>query len=255
MAEGDGNQTDYSGVTYDSVVENCLSDDVRSTIPESWKKFSGKSMNDVFQSHVNAEQEMSRRVRIPDDETSDEDRRTFHTACGCPETGDGYEFELPKGHDEDLVKWARETFHKHGISKAKAAKLYTDYMTMSGERVAAHTQAQEAKKTLDAAAAKKTKSEAIKNTRAELTKDWGGADGYKANLTSARTAFEGIYSDETRKLLKEAGLADHPAIIKDMHAHSVRMGEGAFQKGSGGKTESSDQMLNRLYPDDPKPKG
>jgi len=243
MAED--NQADYSTVNYDTVVENCLSDDVRTTIPESWgKKFAGKSMNDVFKSHLSTDKEISRRVRVPDDETSDEDRRKFHTACGCPETADGYEFELPDDHDKEFVQWARDMFHKTGVNKRKAASLVKEFGSYSATRAAGAAAAKEA-------ADKKAKTDAVNKAETELraTEGWGG-EGYETNVLLGRKAFEGIYSDETRELLAAAGLNDHPSVVRDMHAHAVRMGEGIFRKGDTADTkQTEEQRLKNKYPD------
>lgn len=251
MAEGDGNQTDYSGVNYDSVVENCLSDGVKTTIPESWaKKFKGKSMDDVFKSHLSTEKEISRRVRLPGDETSDEDRRKFHTACGCPETPDGYEFELPDGHDENFVKWARDTFHAAGVNQRKASAIVKGFTEFSGKQV----EAAEAAKAEAEALAKRKNDKKIAAAETALRKEWPGEE-YETNLAKAKLGYENIFGDKGRKMLADAGLNTNPEIIRAVFAHVDKLGEDAFVKGGrSGSKETPKQMLNRMYPDDPKPK-
>jgi len=254
MAEGDGNQ-DYSGVNYDTVVENCLSDEVKATIPESWgKKFKGKSMDDVFTSHLNAEREFSQRVKIPDEKTSDEDRRKFHTACGCPETPDGYEFELPDDHDKDFVQWARDTFHAAGVSKAKAAALAKGFTEFSGKRLEAAAVARVEADAKAAAKAKRDKDKKLAVSEAALRKEWEG-DEYESNLALAKLGYESIFGEKGRKKLADAGLNTDSDVVQAVFAHVSRLGEDAFIKGgSGGKKENTKEMLDRMYPDDPAPK-
>jgi len=242
--EGNDNQPDYSTINYDSVVENCLSDEVRATIPESWaKKFKGKPMDDVFKSHLSTEQEISRRVRLPDDETSDEDRRKFFTRCGCPETPDGYEFELPDDHDENVVKWARETFHKAGVSQKKAAAILKEFTSYSADARAQLALDQEK-------AAAEAKDKAFKKADKALRGKWKGEE-YDENLALARKGFEGIFSDKAREKLAKAGLNNDPDLIEAMYEHTSRLEPDHFVKGkSGAGAETTEQMLNRLYPDD-----
>lgn len=253
MTEGD-NQ-DYSNVNYDTVVENCLSDDVKATIPESWgKKYKGKDMNLLFANAIADQKEISQRVRIPDDKTSDEDRRKFHTACGCPETPDDYEFELPDDHDKDFVQWARDRFHTHGVSKTNAAGLVKDFIEFSGKRLEAAAIAKVEADAKAAAKAKRDKDKKLAVSEAALRKEWEG-DDYESNLALAKLGYESIFGAKGRQKLADAGLNTDPDVVQAVFAHVSRLGEDAFIKGeSGGKKETTPEMLDRMYPDKPEPK-
>ena len=248
--------TEFSGdVNYDTVVESCLSDSVRQSIPDSWgKKFAGKSMDDVFTSHLNAEKEFSQRVKIPGDDTSDEDRRKFHTQCGCPETSDGYEFELPDDHDKDFVQWARDTFHKAGVSKRKAASLVKGFNEYSGARQAEMKEAQVAEATKAKEKADKAKAKVLADSETTLREEY--KEDYQANIAKARVGYEGIFGEGAREKLAKAGLNHDPDIVKAVVAHVDKLGEDAFVKGGKGKgkgKETTQQMLDRHFPDDPRP--
>lgn len=241
MSNGEGDQTDFSGVNYDSVVENCLSEEVRATIPESWSKFRGKGLDDLFKSHLSAEQEMSRRVRIPDDDTSDEDRRKFHTTLGCPEKPDDYEFDIDGEVDQDFINWAQQTFHTEGVSKGSAAKLVEGFNKYAATRLEDHKVSE-----------KKAEDEGLKNAGKALRKKW--LDKYDDNLLKSRAFYDKTFAP-IADLLAEKGLNNHPEVIGFMHEMAEAMGEDVFIPGKrGGRQESTEAMLNRMYPDDAKKK-
>lgn len=246
MAEGD-NQTDFSGVNYDSVVANCVSQETRDTIPASWgEKYKGKDMNLFFTNAIADQKEISQRVRIPNDQTSDEDRRKFHTACGCPETADGYEFDLPAEHDKDLVQWAKDLFHKTGVSKTKAASVVKEFASYSSEQVTKRAEAA-------ATEAKRVKDEAFSKADTALREKWKGEDVYDNNRIVARAGFHKIFGESTRQKLADAGLNNDPEIIEAVFNHVSKLGEDkTLGGGPGTKNETKEEMLNRMYPDDAK---
>lgn len=246
MPEGD-NQTDYSGVNYDSVVGNCLSQETRDSIPSSWgEKYKGKDMNLFFSNAIADQKEISQRVRIPNDQTSDEDRRKFHTACGCPETPDGYEFDLPTDHDKEFTDWARGMFHKAGVSKTKAATLVKEFAAFSGGHATKITEAK-------ATETKRVKDEAFNTADTALRGKWKGEDVYDNNLIVARAGYEKIFGEAARQKLADAGLNNNPEIIEAVFNHVSTLGEDKLIGGEGSpKAETKEQMLDRMYPDDAK---
>ena len=56
--------------------------------------------------------------KLPENAT-DQEREIFYLALGKPEKADGYEFPEGDGvkHDEKMVSWARDAFHKANLSK------------------------------------------------------------------------------------------------------------------------------------------
>lgn len=141
-------------------------------------------------------------VRVPSKTTSDEDRRAFFTAIGCPEKVDGYVVpteKMPENVplDEAQTKAFLEFAHQQGITKQTAAALIRYDATRHATAITQFDEAQA-----------KTQKEA----EATLRKDWG--DGYDEKLALARQARDKLGTEALGKRLDESGFASDPDFLK-----------------------------------------
>jgi len=112
------------------------------------------------------------KIVIPD-ETSDQGVwEEFWRVAGRPDTADDYGFKkpdaLPEEHyNEDFAKSAQELFHKIGISKKQADAIFEFNNSYLMETLAEQQNIQELE---------------LKETKAQLYKDWGAATEQKLHL-------------------------------------------------------------------------
>jgi len=231
------NQVDFSGINYDSVVENCLTPEVKATLPKSWIKFKGKPLDEVFKSHLSAEQELSRRIRIPDENASEVERRKFHTQLGCPESPEGYDFGEIADADPEFVKWAKENFHAEGVSKTKATGIVRRFVEMTSAKVRKQ---------------KEVEANALKEAEKDLRSrpGWEG-DKYNERLATAQAWYDRLFGKGAAQIFAEKGINTHPMVVANVYALAEQLGEDFFVGGAkGGGKMSGKQLLDQMYPDD-----
>lgn len=133
---------------------------------------------------------------------------------GRPSKADEYQFQLPKEMgDENTAKWAKETFHKLGLTKTQAEKLMTEWT-------------QQNKAMLEASEnAKITKNETENNT---LKREWGMAFDQNINVAKQAVREFGLDSETIDKLEDALGFA---GVMKFMHQVGSKMGEDSFTVG------------------------
>ncbi len=141
-------------------------------------------------------------VRVPSKTTSDEDRRAFFTAIGCPEKVDGYVVpteKMPENVtlDEAQTKAFLAEAHDMGLSKQQAARLIRYDATRHATAI---TQFEEGQA--------KTQKEA----QATLRKDWG--DAYDEKLALAKQAREKLGTEALSKRMDESGFGLDPDFLK-----------------------------------------
>ena len=231
------NQVDYSTINYDSVVENCLSDPVKKTLPKSWSKFKGKPMDEVFTAHLNAEQELSRRLRVPDENSSEIERRKFHTQLGCPEAPEGYDFgDISIESDPDFMKWVRESFHAVGMSQAKAKQVVQRFANRLADQ-------QRKNKEADAQALK----EAEKDLKSRP--GWEG-ENYDKRLAVAQRWYDRLFGDGAARIFAEKGINTHPMVVANVYALADQLGEDFFAGANRtGPAKSAQKSLEERFPD------
>lgn len=141
----------------------------------------------------------------------------FYNKLGRPGTPDDYQLDLPKeGVDADFTKWAKDSFHKHGLTKKQAADLAKDYMQFSGGRVQA--QQQDTEKQLQAA-------------EATLRKEWGAAYDQNKEIAQRACTVFGVTQDAVEKLEKSLGIAESMKLFQKIGA---RLGEDTFVSNNRG---------------------
>lgn len=141
-------------------------------------------------------------VRVPSKTTSDDDRRAFFTAIGCPENADGYELpteNMPESVplDDAQTKLFLAEAHDMGLTKQQAARLIRYDATRHATAI---TQFEE------------TQATTHKEAEAALRKDWG--DAYDEKLALAKQARDKLGTEALSKRMDESGFGLDPDFLK-----------------------------------------
>ncbi len=139
-------------------------------------------------------------VRIPTDETSDEDRATYRTARGVPKSADKYDLAIPKGDDAEgfktIAKIVKESAHELGVSQKELAGVW-------GKVVIGITAMNKAIED----AGKKVMETEIAAMKAEKK------EGYKPFIEAGDNALAKFKAGaDVAKILETFGLTNQPAI-------------------------------------------
>lgn len=138
----------------------------------------------------------------------------IYDKLGRPEKPEGYNLPMPKeGANEPFAKFARDTFHKLGLSKGQGEKLVGDWNSYVAAQNQEHMTKHNAKVQADDAA---------------LKTEWGQA--YDQNVQVAKLAAEKLgFNTATLDILERAmGFGN---LMKFVHNLGGKMGEGKFVAG------------------------
>ena len=182
-------------------------------------------------SYLRYENSQNDRVKIPNAESSDEERSAFYNKQGRPEKADGYTMpQMPEGQeiDKELFNGWAAVAHEGGMSDKQFSGLVNKYVELETQRIEA-----------ELVEFNRYKEESTRKMHEEY-----GADHDK-NIELSKRAYTEYANDELKKLFdprdaegnelpsKYRGLLNEPAFI-DMF---VQMGkknmDDTFVKGDG----------------------
>lgn len=150
--------------------------------------------------------------------------RAVMTKLGLPETPDKYELAVPKDNaHEGFVGWAKNTFHKIGLTAQQAKDLsaeHTAFVTAANEQ------------------AIKDYNLSVAADKQSLIQEWRG--GHDRMMNAAKTAANalGFTGDMIDAMERAVGYA---ATMKHFAALGQKMGEDGFVTGDG-KQKFGDTM-------------
>jgi len=159
--------------------------------------------------------------------------RALAAKLGMPETADKYDLGLPKDAqiNEPYAKWAKDTFHKVGLTATQAKQLVAENEAWS--------QAQ----------AKQASDDYERNTAADkqaLLREWGG--GHERMLNAAKTAANslGFTAEMVSALEQSMGYA---GVMKFFNGLGMKMSEDGFESGN---THGQGGFSGTMTPDEAK---
>lgn len=155
-------------------------------------------------------------VQVPDDLGSAEMEKVWNR-LGRPEKPDGYGF---KSADADFDAWAKDTFHKSGLT-SNQAKNVVDKWNSYVEK-------------LNADMTQKTESENAQKIES-LKKEWGGA--YDQNLNIAKGAAKQFGISEEMIDAMEKSIGFEP-VMKMLNSIGAKVGEAEYVGGGNGGSGS-----------------
>jgi len=190
------------------------SDDYKDVVTQrGWKE-----PNDVLKSYINLDSEFGKRVKIPTEESSDEERSAFYAKIGRPDNPDGYEIkDIPEGvlRNEEMEAAMRQAAYDTGVPKVAFETIVKKYY--------------------DGLAAQVNQSR-IEGENA-LKSEW--KDKYDANLEIAkRFASEG--GEEFFNFLATSGIGNNPVVIKAFFNYGTKILSDSLIKGEPGKPKEGE---------------
>lgn len=195
----------------------------RDTLPEDIKaspsiaKF--ETIEGLAKSYTNLEKMLGADKVVIPKEGDTEGWERFYKAAGAPDAPDAYGFKAPEKvpdgmqYNPELDSRIATIFHGAKLNKQQAAAVREGLLEIVG---------QGATESLDAS--KKAEADrllAIQQGEQALKAEWGTA--YDQRGKAAGAAINKFLSPETIAALDSAGLANNPAIIKDMYNLGVKM--------------------------------
>lgn len=189
----------------------------------------------LAKNYVNAEKLIgAKRIALPGENATQAELDAFYQAIGRPETPDSYKIKFKDGFkmgNDDMLKWAKDTFHKVGMSDKAGQQLldeYADYMTAEANRIDGE----------------------MKNTRNQsevaLRKEFGLA--YEQNLQIGDNFMLKFASPELVEVFKSSGLVYNPDFVKFCVNAGMKMIEDPGIGGSGaqGLVMTPDQAKGKI---------
>ena len=187
-------------------------------VPEDYREEKSlskyQSVGDLAKGHVHLSRMMGNSVKIPGEDTTDEERNDFYTKMGRPETADKYEYErpdMPEGmhYDGDVETAFKQLAHDQGLSQNQLGSILDWY-----NKYALDSQIDQ----------KLHMDEAYVKGEAALQKEWGHK-GYDRNVAIAQRAMNEFGGPELAKLLTEDPRGSHPALIKAFYKMGLKSQE------------------------------
>ena len=173
-------------------------------------------INAVMDSYTGLEKLMGapkdKLLRIPDDFGDEKAMGEVYDRFGRPKEAKEYGF---KAADEKMDKWARETFHKLGLSANQGKALMESYDALA--------------KAENEAADGTFKAQNEQKINA-LKTEWSNAYEQNVNTAKAAAAQFGITAENLTKIESVMGFAE---TMKLMHSIGSKIGEAPFLNGGG----------------------
>ena len=173
-----------------------------------------QSVADLAKGHVHLSRLMGHSVKIPGEESTDEERNDFFTKMGRPETADKYEYarpDMPEGmsYDADAETAFKQMAHDQGITQNQLGSILDFY-----NKYALDSQIDQ----------KLHMDEAYFKGEAALQKEWG-MKGYDRNVSIAQRAMKEFGGPELEKLLTSDPRGSHPALVKAFYRMGLKSQE------------------------------
>lgn len=196
-------------------------------------------VSDLYKNYINAQQTISKSVRIPDANSSLEDVANFYKKLGKPETKAEYTFEYTPSkkeyvYNKDSFDFSafQDLADKANLTADQYQKLATAYLDVNNENYLNYN------KTLQTKAA-----EELKSAENKLKMEWG--DKYTQNINAISEKVKVLYPEETLTRMQNAGLFRDPAFLQS-HLKLTKMMTGDTVFIEGNAVENVPQTLQTL---------
>tara|TARA_B100000686_G_C16707843_1_gene927374 strand:- start:476 stop:1351 length:876 start_codon:yes stop_codon:yes gene_type:complete len=194
-----------------------------------------KDLNSVAKSYGELRKELGDRIKIPTDDSTDEERAEFYKKMGRPDSWEGYEYKPSDGMPSD-INWDKDktskmlkTAHDIGLSKDQAIK----YMKrMEAEAVEGYENVKVNRE--------RDRSQEMEKARASIKDEYGGA--YMNVLSNANWALKEFADENTARFIQDSA-GNNTGVLKMFHkiAEMTRPKESLERSGSG--TSSMDSTV------------
>lgn len=176
-----------------------LSDDLKEN--DTLSKF--EDVGSLGKSYLELQKMVGSRIKVPSEDSSDDEINDFYTKIGRPESPDKYVVNLPEdaNYNEELVAQFYDVAYKNGLSN-KQAQAAIEFYNHINTDMGINQEAMMQQSRVDSEAA--------------LKKEWGPAE-YGKNLAVSRKAFNRFADDDLKQLVEKTGMSNNVAMIKFLH--------------------------------------
>ena len=179
-----------------------LSDDLKENA--TLQKF--KDVGSLSSSYLSMQEMLGSRIKMPSEESSEDEVNDFYSKLGRPESPDKYDISVPTlgkegEYDQSMYSEFLNEAHKNGLTN-KQAQAAIDFYSKLDDNQQINT---------DAAMA-----QAKINAETALKKEWGNVN-YDKNLALSRRAFNRFADDDLKTFVNQHGIANNVAMIKFLH--------------------------------------
>ena len=197
-----------------------LSEDLQAN--DTLSKF--KDVGSLGNSYVELQKLVGSRVKVPTDESTEEDINSFYTQVGRPDTPENYAIDLPSdSYPQEAIQAFLKEAHASGLTNKQAQSAINFYNSMETDgQINSDAAMQQAK--VDAESA--------------LKKEWGPTE-YAKELAVSRRAFNRFADDDLKAFVNETGVTNNVAMIKFLNRIGKAFSEPSMA-GSGKDAGSID---------------
>ena len=193
-----------------------LSEDLQGN--DTLSKF--KDVGSLGNSYVELQKLVGSRVKVPTDDSTEEDVNSFYNQIGRPESPDKYSIDLPSdSYPQEVIQSFLKEAHASGLTNKQAQSAINFYNTIETDgQINSDAAMQQAK--VDAESA--------------LKKEWGPSE-YAKELAVSRRAFNRFADDDLKAFVNETGVTNNVAMIKFLN----RIGKAFSEPDMGGAGKDS----------------
>ena len=193
-----------------------LSEDLQGN--DTLSKF--KDVSSLGNSYVELQKLVGSRVKVPTDDSTEEDVNSFYNQIGRPESPEKYSIDLPSdSYPQEVIQSFLKEAHASGLTNKQAQAAINFYNTIETDgQINSDAAMQQAK--VDAESA--------------LKKEWGPSE-YAKELAVSRRAFNRFADDDLKAFVNETGVTNNVAMIKFLN----RIGKAFSEPDMGGAGKDS----------------
>lgn len=197
-----------------------------------------KDPSDLFKNYINAQQTISKSVRLPDEQATPEDIAAFYTKLGKPAKKEDYTFEYQAKEGDIYTKDSfdfsmfQDIADKANLTKKQYQALASAYIDINNANYKAYNQG-----LADKAA------EELKTAESKLKNAWGTQ--YNNNINLITEKVKKLYSKDTLNRMQNAGLfRDADFLATHLKLTKMMTGDTVFIEGNA--VENVPQTLQTL---------
>lgn len=163
-----------------------------------------ENISEMGKALLNTEGKLENALFMPGEDATDEDRASFYSKLGVPETADKYQLDKPEGipdeyFDEQAAEGFKQLAHENKLSETQAKQLHDWYW---GKVKEGHEQ----------------QAQATEKAINDLKSEWSG-DAFKENTELAHRAFKEFGGEEAQEFIEKSvvdgvALGNHPMFLK-----------------------------------------
>jgi hypothetical protein len=197
-----------------------LSEDLQAN--DTLSKF--KDVGSLGNSYVELQKLVGSRVKVPTDDSTEEDINSFYTQLGRPDTPENYSIDLPSdNYPTEVIQSFLKEAHAAGLTNKQAQSAINFYNSIETDgQINSDAAMQQAKV----------------NAESALKKEWGPTE-YAKELAVSRRAFNRFADDDLKAFVNETGVANNVAMIKFLNRIGKAFSEPSMA-GSGKDSGSID---------------